>query len=274
MDNKIKVFVGCAANGEDAESQAVLEYSLRLHASEPVDIVWMKLSRDPASFWYSDGENGWQTQQWATPFSGFRWAIPEYCKFQGKAIYMDSDMIINADIAELWNKEFQPGKVVIQKNAPGRLDVSLWNCAEAQNYILPLKRLQQLPNSHARMMNVFASNEKITQTFEDEWNSFDGENHKLEDVKILHYTDMSTQPHLTRAIKRLAEAGLTHWFDGTVVPHRRKDVVLWFDVMLKEAHAHGFTTNSYIPEVPYGPYNKQSQKGYQSNNGFDVRQNQ
>jgi hypothetical protein len=92
----IRLFVGCAANHEDLESQAVLEWSIRKHASEPVEITWMRLSRDPASPW-----SGWATERWATPFSGFRWAIPEVCGFEGRAIYCDSDVIFMADVAEL-----------------------------------------------------------------------------------------------------------------------------------------------------------------------------
>ena len=65
----VRVFVGCAPNHEDAESQAVLEHSIRKHASLPVDITWMKLSRDPVSPF-----SGWNTELWPTPFSGFRWA--------------------------------------------------------------------------------------------------------------------------------------------------------------------------------------------------------
>ena len=52
MKDVIKLFVGCAPNGEDAESQMVLEYTARKHSSLPIDIVWMKHSNDPNSFCY------------------------------------------------------------------------------------------------------------------------------------------------------------------------------------------------------------------------------
>lgn len=103
----IRVFVGCSANGEDAESQAVLEYTLRKHASRPVELTWMKQTHDRKSFWH-----GWNTSSWSTPFTGFRWGIPAACKYQGRAIYMDSDVIIMADIAELFDQPMLPGKVL------------------------------------------------------------------------------------------------------------------------------------------------------------------
>jgi hypothetical protein len=52
----IRVFVGCSANGEDAEAQGMLEYTIRRYAREDVEINWMKLSRDPASPWYANSE--------------------------------------------------------------------------------------------------------------------------------------------------------------------------------------------------------------------------
>ena len=103
----VRIFVGVSGNDEDLEFQAVLHYSLEKYASEPIDLTWMRFERDPSSFWYSDPnkKKGWRTDWWATPFSALRWGIPEACNFEGKAIYMDVDMIAMDDIAKLWNQE-------------------------------------------------------------------------------------------------------------------------------------------------------------------------
>lgn len=76
-EDTIKVFVGCDPNNCDLEQMMVLDYSIHKHTSVPVEIVWMQLSRDPNSYWYSNPETGegWNTTKWSTPFSGFRWAI-------------------------------------------------------------------------------------------------------------------------------------------------------------------------------------------------------
>ena len=108
MADKVRVFVGCAPNGDDAESQAVLSYTARKHTTGPLWITWMVLSRDPASPW-----SGWRTDHWTTPFTGFRWAIPEVCGFKGRAIYMDSDMIVRADLRELWETPIPKGAFTI-----------------------------------------------------------------------------------------------------------------------------------------------------------------
>lgn len=262
----IRVFVGCAPNHEDLESQAVLEWSIRKLASEPVEIEWMKLSRDPSSFWYSDGDKGWQTRDWATPFSGFRWAIPAACGFEGRAIYCDSDVIFLADIAGLWNQPMKPGKLALAKGGGSwRYCVSLWDCAEAGQYVPPLEELRSDARAHLKMSTFMANHPQLTQAFAGEWNCLDGQGHKnLKDgaVKALHYTDMSSQPQLRHAIPRLAVLGRKHWYNGQVRRHPRDDVTLLFDQMLDEAKANGFSPERYAADEPYGEINKKSLTAY------------
>ncbi len=239
----IRVFVGCAPNGEDAESQAVLEYTLRKHASRPVEIVWMRLSNDPASPFY-----GWNTDWWSTPFSAFRLLVPELCGYEGRAIYVDSDFMFMADVAELWSQEFQPGKCVMSKT-PGsakRLCISLWDCAEAKS-LLPGKRYQDATDFQIAQLGLAGS----VQAFHGNWNCIDGENFTNLDhpsIKAIHYSLESAQPHLRYAIPRLEKAGLKHWFDGKLRPHWRRDLVLLFDHLYSEALAAGYTLGRYIPQ--------------------------
>ncbi|WP_296470802.1 hypothetical protein [Pigmentiphaga sp.] len=85
MEDRIKLFIGCDPNDCDLEQMMVLEYSARKHSSLPIDIEWMRLSRAPSSFWFSDPAQGqgWRTEAWATPFSGFRWGVPAFCGYEG-----------------------------------------------------------------------------------------------------------------------------------------------------------------------------------------------
>lgn len=260
----INVFVGCAPNGEDAESQVVLEYSLRKHCSQPVNIQWMKLGSDPT---WTD----WETKLWATPFSGFRWSIPEHQQFKGKAIYMDSDMIILSDISELWNQEFEPGKIVMAKGpsegeawSSWRYCVCMWDCEAAKEYMPDLAEIKSKPDAHQKLMSYFAGHQGIVQSFKGSWNCIDGEDLSIEDIDNLHYSDMSTQFHLKYAIPRLESAGQRHWFDGTFHDHWRSDLVELFDRYFEEAIAEGYDVQSYIPqkEDMYGAYDKESQVNY------------
>ena len=260
----IKLFVGCAPNGEDAESQMVLEYTARKYTSMPIDIVWMKIDSDLSSHW-----GGWDTSLWSTPFSGFRWAIPEYCNFKGQAIYMDSDMIIQEDLTNLWNEPWNDN-AVIQSKGGWRFCVAKWNCAHAEQRLMPVTRMKKIPESHSRMCNMFP---KFVQEFDRRWNNFDGGNDALKDVKILHYTDMSSQPHFKYALPRLEAADQKHWYDGPIREHRRKDVVELFDKFYNEALNSGMRVADYVPNQIID-YNKLSQKDYSASNGYDVSKGQ
>jgi len=257
----IKLFVGASSNGEDDESMAVLEYSVRKNTKQDVDITWMRASHDSDSLW-----GGWDMTTWATPFSGFRWAIPAACGYEGQAIYCDSDFIFFSDLEELWNQPFEDGKVVMAKGGEDswRYCCAKWNCQAAREYVLPLERMKRIPESHQRMMGFFSQNRQIVQPFEGFWNCVDGEDLGPDQIDALHYSDMGTQFHLKYAIPRLEAMGRKHWFDGQIREHWRKDLQAVFDQYLSDAIAAGFTLDKYIPgdNAAFGDYNKQSQANY------------
>lgn len=264
----VRVYVGCAANHEDLESQAVLEWSIRKRASLPVDITWMSLSRDPASPFYCDPDTGagWRTEQWATPFSGFRWAVPELAGWKGRAIYCDSDFIFLADIAELWGQRFTPGRIVMGKGGQEwRLCCSMWDCEEAWGVLPDMDELRQNPAAHRNMRTVLGSGSRFVQAFEGDWNNLDGRDGKrLDDptLKAIHYTDMSSQPQLAYAIPRLKAQGRTHWYDGRVRAHPRRDVQDLFDDLLREAREQGYNPGRYAERPTLGKaYRKRSFSG-------------
>lgn len=250
----IRVFVGTAPNHEDAESQAVLEYSILKHSSEQVEIVWMMLSRDPTSPFYE-----WETSRWATPFSGLRWAVPELCGFKGKAIYMDSDFIVLDDIAKLWHQEIRGDAVAIGKGGnEWRMCCSLFDCQKAARYIPPIARMKESSSIHG-VLNQRFRHEHLVQPFVGDWNNLDARHgEKLSDIQALHYTCMNTQPQLKHALPRLQAAGLKHWFDGPTGPHPRADVQQLFDDLLAEAAEMGITPTRYTGHQPFGEVIKRS----------------
>ena len=254
MNEAIKIFIGCAPNHDDAESQAVLEWSIRKHVTKPVEITWMRLSQDPQSPF-----NGWNSTSWATPFSGLRWAVPELCNFEGRAIYMDSDFIVLADLAELWNQEIPDGKVVLAKGGGNwRLCMSLWDCARAEKYMMPIEKMKKKSNSHQTMGGRFSGSSGLVHPFAGDWNNLDARHgESIDNIKALHYTRMSTQPQLQYALPRLKKNGQRHWFDGHVSAHPRGEVIWLFDHYLKEAADNGYMVEKYTRHEPYGPVMKQ-----------------
>ena len=248
----IRIFIGCAPNHDDAESLAVLEYTLRKHASQPLDITYMKHSNDPTSPFY-----GWDCSRWPTPFSGFRWVIPELCGHEGKAIWMDSDMIVMDDIVKLWDTPFLDGSPVIGKSN-SRLCVSLWDCAAAHPDVT-LDWLKTNPGQHREMSARYRGLGVQPYPRGENWNCLDGEQYaNLDDpeIKVLHYTSMPHQPYVKYAVPRLAKEGRTHWFNGTPTPHWRQDVQDLFDKLLAEAEAAGYTVDSYCQDPIFGDFAK------------------
>lgn len=257
----IRIFVGCAGNAEDAESQCVLEYRLRTLSSLPIEIEWMRLTRDKASFW-----SGWNSSGWATPFTAFRWGIPAFCGFKGRAIYMDSDMIPMADIAELWQQDIPLSRCMLVRSTEGKLRtcVILFDCERARD-LLPIcsdiKKLKGMASAHKEATSYLQQHRDIVGAFDGAWNSIDLKGVTgLDDptLKMIHYSSMPNQVHLKYARARLEKEGKRHWYDGDTGPHWRPELQELFDRLYAEAQAAGYTVDRYLPKVPYGDYRKRS----------------
>ncbi|MBP2281075.1 hypothetical protein H4W00_001888 [Psychrobacter sp. PL19] len=277
MNNDIiKVFVGCDPNNCDLEQMMVLDYSIHKNTSLPVEIVWMQLSRDPKSYWYSNPEKGegWNTTKWATPFSGFRWAIPEYCDYSGKAIYMDSDVVILGDLAELWHHPIDGQSIVAAKTNADMTRLCtctctctctcIWDCDNAKSTILPVEQLRQYPDSHQKMMDLLQENPQLVEPYQDSYNCIDGEELAIEDIKILHYSDMGTQFSHKYSIARLHEEESEHWFDGKIMAHPRQELIELFDSYYNEALASGYQLDNYRVNS-FGKFPKKTNRRYKGN---------
>lgn len=102
MVEPIRVFIAC----EDSMMvpAKVLEYSIRKHTDWPVEIFFMRNMPTPRPK-HKKNRPG-------TGFSFNRFLIPKIAGYKGKAIYIDSDMLVLDDIAKLWNIPFKGKKVL------------------------------------------------------------------------------------------------------------------------------------------------------------------
>ena len=267
-DDVIKVFVGCDPNNCDLEQMMVLDYSIHKHTSHPVEIVWMQLSSDPESFWYSNPKTGegWNTSKWATPFSGFRWAIPEYCNFEGRAIYMDADMVVLCDLMQLWEHPIEGDAIVAAKSKAEmtRLCTCVWDCAKAKSDITPVAELKKDADGHQKMMDKLKQNPQLINPYQDSYNCVDGEDMPIKDIKILHYSDMGTQFSHKYALSRVQAEGYQHWFDGDIMTHPREDLIQLFDRYYQEALDAGYTLETYRTPA-FGDFPKKTHRHYKGN---------
>lgn len=206
----IKIFIGTSPNGEDREIERIYEYSLRKNTKQDLEIEWMKLNQDKTHIW-----GGWNTKKWFTPFSGFRWAIPYCCNFQGRAIYTDVDMINFNDINELHSMDLKGKPFAARKGVRWGYEfcVMVIDCKIAQDYVWDIKKLKKDPSSHSFHRNKIAESSNLVEPIDPRWNCLDGESRHISDIYQLHFTNMSTQPWNPS------------WFLGNSEPHPRADIV-------------------------------------------------
>lgn len=218
----IKVFIGTSEGTDDKDAEKVLEYTLRKNCSEPIDIVFMRNTSD--TFF-----GGFNNDTWWTPFSYLRWAIPEYCNFSGRAIYMDVDQVNFKDISELFYMDLK-GKPLAVREKDYRTCVMVLDCEKLRNLIPPVSELRKhSPESQAFVINKLL---KDVATYDSRWNCLDGEDRRSSDIWHLHFTEMTTQPWNPKwAYKTWKKKG------QTFVPqrHPRGDLVYIWNYLLKEA---------------------------------------
>ena len=137
-----------------------------------------------------------------TPFSFQRFLIPELCGFSGKAIYLDADMQVFRDIRELWNHDFFGCDLQTVREAQqgrrGQFSVMLLDC-QALGWRVDqiVADLDAGKLDYAALMYEMRVAKKIGRDISSEWNSL--EHYEPEKTCLLHYTDMNTQPWISRA---------------------------------------------------------------------------
>jgi hypothetical protein len=190
----IRVFV--ASTPTEWLPMRVLEFSIRETTRNPVEVAPLyKFERAipmPAS---ADNRP-------RTPFSFQRFLIPEICIFTGKAIYLDADMVVFADIAQLWNVPFDSCDLqTVRDERAGRrrqFSVMLLDCARLRwdvNRIVADLDAGKL--DYAGLMYEMRVAEHIGDAIPPQWNAL--ESYEPAKTCLLHYTDMNTQPWVSCA---------------------------------------------------------------------------
>jgi hypothetical protein len=87
----LRVFIGYDPN--ETAAYHVLAHSILRHASVPVSITPLKLSQLPMT--------RKRDPKQSTEFAFSRFLVPWLCDYEGSAVFMDCDMIVRADIAQM-----------------------------------------------------------------------------------------------------------------------------------------------------------------------------
>jgi lipopolysaccharide biosynthesis glycosyltransferase len=218
----IRLFIGSSA--KNIIEEKVFRYTLKKYTTAPIEVYAI------------DGQTGTATQvetgevkelpkniigriKGATAFSLARWAIPEWCSYQGRAIYCDSDQVALASLSELWNFELSgaPFAAVSVKQAkchrhyvqhflkeylkPDQeyylASVMLIDCEKTKDWNLEalVQRIDQKAFSMSDLMYLGAAFRQHygfeVKPLPCEWNHLD---YVDETSKIVHFTDLTRQP--------------------------------------------------------------------------------
>lgn len=143
-----------------------------------------------------------------TKFSAWRWHVPAVYRHEGRAIYLDSDQVVLADIAELWDA-LEPGSMLAAvcnvsggdywgfpttirdagKRYRGKIQTSVMvmDCAACDWDFGQLAR----EHSYADLMQGEWLDRARIQPLDPQWNRF---GRLDEGTKLLHWSHVGTQP--------------------------------------------------------------------------------
>jgi hypothetical protein len=193
VQSPVRVYV--AATEAQMLAVRVLEYSIRKHASLTVQVSPLHLSGIEIPI-PAKPEN-----RPRTPFSFQRFLIPSLTGYQGRAIYLDSDMQVFQDIRKLWNVPPE-GADLLAVQEPGstgrrpQFSVMVMNCTSLHWDIKEIVRsLDEGRLTYEQLMYDMAVAPRIQASLDPAWNSL--ERYHPEQTCLLHYTDMNTQPWLS-----------------------------------------------------------------------------
>jgi hypothetical protein len=189
MAEPIRIFIGY--DPREAIAYHVCQQSILEHASEP-----MRLAFTPICGERRDGSND---------FIYARFLVPYYCGFRGDAIFIDGDMIVRSDIADLLGEPmFYEGVRVVKhdyrtkhprkylgysnEDYPRKnwSSVIVWNCGFFPNRRLRPEYVASQPGSYLHRF-AWLKDEQIGE-LDEGWNKLVLEQTLEEEDKLRHFT--------------------------------------------------------------------------------------
>ena len=208
LSTLIKIYLGTQA--EQSLAVDVLTYSIATHTQQPIQVTPLYKAVQAADINVPTPTRPQLRPR--TPFTFQRFAIPAICQYRGRAIYLDSDMLVFRDISEIWQQSFaQPGGEIMDllsvpepvgsARSP-QYSVMLLNCDRLSWQASQLVgELERGTWTYKQFVMEMAPAAKKAAALPAGWN--DLERYEPFQTGLLHYTDMPRQPWLS-AVNPLA----------------------------------------------------------------------
>lgn len=165
-----KVFIGY--DERQPVSYNVLQHSIIRQASKPISVTPLVLKQLPLK------------RVGLTPFTFSRFLVPFLCNYEGFALFLDIDMMLNADICELFSLADEQYAVQVVKNDK-RFEwasAMLFNCAKCKiltpDYVETAGGLHTIEWCKPEEIGALPS----------EWNHLVGYDAPRNDAKLIHFT--------------------------------------------------------------------------------------
>jgi len=130
---------------------------------------------------------------WGTPFSLFRFTIPELCGFQGTAVYMDADMLVLDDLAKLVTNLPARG-AGYRCTHSNRTDVSVIDCSafDGKRWWPSIEVMKRTRARTFEYMMLLKRYGMVDASLPHRWNDVDGQvyEHRPDQVSIIHYSNV------------------------------------------------------------------------------------
>lgn len=166
----LKVFIGYDHRQPIAYN--VLQHSIISQSSKPVAIIPLVLDQ------LSMKRTG------LTPFTFSRFLVPYLCDYEGWALFLDLDMVVKGDIAELFDCADNRYAVMVAKNEKKFewASAMLFNCP--RNKILTEDYIRQSAGLHG----ISWLSDAEIGNLPPEWNHLVGYDEPIDKPKLIHYT--------------------------------------------------------------------------------------
>ena len=186
----IRIF--CGSDRSQRLPFEVLAHSIRRHTNRALEIRAIDNGLAPIP---SDPRLAPYTE-----FSFARFAIPALCEHAGRAIYMDSDMLVFVDIGELWDTELAGASIAIEIGSRSRANrsksaaVMLLDCAALDWQVEPIVLGLGKRYDYNELMSVepLVAAGQMRELIVDGWNDLD--RYQSGHTRNLHFTEIRTQP--------------------------------------------------------------------------------
>lgn len=192
----INIFIGY--DQEEAVAYSVLAYSIQARASQPVSIAPLMLSQLKAAFTRE------RDPLQSTAFSLSRFLTPYLSGYAGWSIFMDCDMLVLDDIANLWKlRDDRYAVMVVKHNHVPREKVKFLGRPQSTYDKKNWSSVMLFNNARCRALSPeyvnrasglelhqfkWLGNDNLIGALPERWNHLVGYNAPRQDAALVHFT--------------------------------------------------------------------------------------